>query len=107
MTQQYEQLFTQMLPVIESKKTELHLYGYPTITNEDIWTFCIQKKWRKKEIETMRIHEMVNEILRVTPAQFMTYTQIEEQRDSDNWFSSLDNEEFRTLLAPAQSNEEI
>ncbi|WP_203246815.1 post-transcriptional regulator [Sporosarcina beigongshangi] len=107
MTRQYEPLFTQMLPVIESKKTEFHLYGYPTITNEDIWTFCVQKKWRKKEIETMKIHEMVNEILRVTPAEFMTFTHIEEQRGSDNWFADLNNEEFRTLLAPVQSKEEI
>jgi hypothetical protein len=106
MAQQYDQLFTQMLPVIDSKKTEFHLYGYPTITNEDIWTFCVQKKWRKKDIEAMRTHEMVNEILHVSPAEFMTFTQIEEQRGSD-WFADINSEEFRTLLAPVQSKLEI
>ncbi len=101
MSQQYEHLFTEMLPVIDSKKTEFHLYGYPTVTNEDIWTFCVQKKWRKKDIATMRMHEMVHEILHVTPAQFMTFTQIEEQRGSD-WFSDLNSEELQILLAPDQ-----
>ena len=51
MTKQFGQLFTHMLPAIESKKTEFHLYGYTTVTEEDIWTYCVQKKWRKKDIE--------------------------------------------------------
>lgn len=106
MLQQYEQLFSYMLPVIDSKKNEFHLYGYPTITNEDIWTFCVKKKWRKKDIAAMRKHEMVNEILQVTPAQFMMFTQIEEQRDS-NWFSDLNSEELQILLSPIQTRGEI
>ena len=39
--------------------------------------------------------------LHVTPAQFMTFTQIEEQRGSD-WFSDLNSEELQILLAPVQ-----
>ena len=48
---QFGQLFTHMLPAIESKKTEFHLYGYTTVTEEDIWTYCVRKKWRKKDVE--------------------------------------------------------
>lgn len=99
MAQQFEQLFMHMLPAIESKKTEFHLYGYSTVTNEDIWAYCVQKKWRKKDILAMRMHGMVNEILYVSPAEFMTYTHIEEQRDS-NWFSDLNREELQILLKP-------
>lgn len=47
----------------------------------------------------MRIHEIVNGVLALTPAEFMTYTQIEEQRDS-NWFSDLNNDELQLLLSP-------
>ena len=36
----------------------------------------------------MRMHEIANDILQITPAEFMTFTQIEEQRGSD-WFSDL------------------
>ena len=41
----------------------------------------------------MRIHEIVNGILRFHPAEFMTYTQIEEQRGFD-WFSDLNSDEL-------------
>lgn len=104
MTIQSEQRFIQMLPAIESKKNEFHLYGYPTVTEEDIWTYCIRKKWRKKDVDSMKIHEIVKGILQITPAEFMTYTQIEEQRGSD-WFSDLNNEELQILLStPKQEN---
>ena len=106
MALQFGQLFTQMFPAIESKKTEFHLYGYSTIVEEDIWLFCVQKKWRKKNIETMRPYELVNDILQITPAEFMTYTQIEEQRSS-NWFSDLNSEELQILLTPLQSKNKV
>lgn len=96
---QFEQLFTHLLPVMVSKKNELHLYGYTSVTEEEIWTYCIRKKWRKKNVESMRIYELTKDILRISPAEYMTFTQIEEQRDS-NWFSDLNSEELQILLAP-------
>ncbi len=105
MTLQYAEIFHHMLPAIESKKSEFHLYGYTTITEEEIWTYCILKKWRKKDIETMPMHEIVNEILQITPAQFMTYTQVEEQRGSD-WFSDLNSDELQILLSPSKKDNE-
>ncbi|MER2090485.1 MAG: post-transcriptional regulator [Sporosarcina sp.] len=103
---QFGQLFNQMLPAIESKKTEFHLYGYTTVTEEDIWTFCVRKKWRKKDVDTMGMHEIANGILKISPAEFMTFTQIEEQRGS-NWFSNLNREELQTLLTPHKSKDEV
>ncbi|MBE1554600.1 post-transcriptional regulator [Sporosarcina limicola] len=102
MSIQFSKIFTHMLPAIESKKTEFHLFGYPTVTEEEIWAYCIQKKWRKKDISSMSVHEIVNGILRITPAEYMTYTQIEEQRNSD-WFSDLNSDELQILLAPQKS----
>ncbi|CAM3112284.1 post-transcriptional regulator [Filibacter tadaridae] len=99
---EFEQLFTHMLPAIESKKNEFHLYGYPTVTTTDIWTYCVKKKWRKKDIAAMRIHEMANDILRISPSAFMTYTQIEEQREGD-WFSDLNSDELQILLTSQKS----
>jgi len=98
-TIQFEQIFKHALPAIQSKRDEFRLYGYHTVTNEEIWKFCIRKKWRKKNVSTMKIHEIVNGILALTPAEFMTYTQIEEQRDS-NWFSDLNSDELQLLLSP-------
>ena len=106
MTIQFGELFNHMVPAIESKKNEFHLYGYTTVTEEDIWTYCIRKKWRKKEVDSMKMHEIVNGILQISPAEFMTFTQIEEQRGSD-WFSDLNSDELQTLLAPQKSKNKL
>lgn len=106
MTLQFEQLFIQVLPAVESKKNEFHLYGYTTVTEEEIWTYCIRKKWRKKDVDSMKLHEIVNSVLQVTPAEFMTYTQIEEQRGSD-WFSDLNSEELQILLSPQKQENKL
>ena len=106
MSTQFRQLFEHMLPAIESKKTEFHLYGYTTVTDADIWTFCVKKKWRKNDIEKMGLHEIANGILKISPAEFMTYTQIEEQRGS-NWFSDLNSDELQILLTPHKSKKKL
>lgn len=56
----------------------------------------------QKDILAMRMHEMAHDILHVSSAEFMTFTQIEEQRSSD-WFSAINSEELQILLAPVQS----
>ena len=94
---QFEQIYTNMLPAIESKMTEFHLYGYTTVTEVDIWTYCVQKKWRNKDVSSMRTYEIANDILQLLPAAFMTFTQIEAQRSSD-WFSDLNSDELQNLL---------
>ncbi|MBB4825824.1 hypothetical protein HNO89_003060 [Sporosarcina luteola] len=96
---EHKDIFEHALPAIESKRNEFRLYGYETVKDEEIWTYCVRKRWRKKNVESMGIHEVVNDILKLTPAEFMTFTQIEEQRDS-NWFSDLNSDELQLLLAP-------
>ncbi|MHA6259298.1 post-transcriptional regulator [Sporosarcina sp. CAU 1771] len=101
---QFNQLFSHMLPALESKKNEFHLYGYTTVTEEDIWTYCVQKKWRRKNVDSMRTYEIANDILQLLPAAFMTFTQIEEQRASD-WFSDINSDELQALLAPQKKKD--
>jgi len=92
-------IYTNMLPVLQSKKNEFHLYGYDTVTEEDIWVYCIRKIWQKKDVSEMRVYEITNDILKILPAAFMTFTQIEEQRNSD-WFSDINSDELNILLHP-------
>lgn len=101
---QFEDIFIHMLPALESKKTEFHHYGYTTVTEGDLWTYLVQKKWRRKDVASMRTYEIANDILQLLPAAFMTFTQIEEQRDSD-WFSDLNSDELQALLAPQKTKE--
>ena len=50
MENHYKEMFTHVLPAIESKKSEFEVYQYQTVTEEDIWKYCVTKKWRKKDI---------------------------------------------------------
>ncbi|MGN7408526.1 MULTISPECIES: post-transcriptional regulator [unclassified Sporosarcina] len=100
----YEQLFDHVRPAIESKMNEFHFYGYSTVTEKDIWKYCVQKKWRKRNISEMRTYELINDVMELTPAEYMTYTQIEEQRGSD-WFSDLNSDELQLLLSPKKNSE--
>lgn len=99
MEENSKKIFINMLPAFESKRNEFHLYGYTTVTIEDIWNFCVQKIWRNKNIDEMAVHQIVNDILKISPAAFMTFTQIEAQRDAD-WFSDLNSDELQMLLGP-------
>lgn len=101
----HERLFDHVRPATESKKNEFYYYGYTTVTSADIWKYCVQKKWRKRDIPEMRIHELTNDIMELTPAEYMTYTQIEEQRGSD-WFSDLNSDELQLLLSPKKKTED-
>lgn len=96
------QLFTKMMPALVSKKNEFHLYGYTSVTEEDIWIYCVRKIWRNKDVDSMRTYHVVNDVLGILPAAFMTHTQIELQRN-DDWFSDLNSDELQMLLSPKKN----
>ena len=95
----YEDIFLHVLPALESKKSEFKVYNYGTVTENDIWKYCITKKWRKQNIATLPLHRIVNDVLSVTPAEYMTFVQIQNSRTS-NWFSEINQEELKLLLNP-------
>jgi hypothetical protein len=99
MSVKYEDLFQLVQPALESKIHEFRLYNYNSVKEADIWQYCINKKWRKRDIMDMRVSEMVNDVLAVSPAQFMTHTQIEDFKTS-NWFSELNEGSLQALLNP-------
>lgn len=104
MTIQYEKLFQKVLPVLQSKLEEIEYYQYDSITVEDIWNFCIQKKWRKQNIEDIRLHQLVETIFSVTPSEIVSHFQIQQFRE-ENWFGDLSGEGLRNLLNPQKENE--
>lgn len=99
MSVKYEELFELVRPALESKVFEFRLYNYDSVTDVDVWHYCINKKWRKRDILEMRVSEMVNDILETSPAQYMTHTQIEDFRTS-NWFSDINKDDLQELLKP-------
>lgn len=102
MDQQRTNLYKQLLPALESKKDELTFYGYSEITEEDLLDYLVVKKWRKKDISLMRSYEMISDVLAITAAQFMTHTQTEAQRNSEDLLE-LSEEDFSVLFSPKKS----
>ncbi|TQR19220.1 post-transcriptional regulator [Psychrobacillus vulpis] len=93
----YEEIFKHVLPALESKKSEFEVYQYKTVSEKDIWNFCNTKKWRKKVVAEIPLHQIVNDILSISPAEYMTFEQIENFKTS-NWFSEINQEELQLLL---------
>ena len=96
---QFEQLYKEVLPVLQSKMDEINYYEYDGITVEDIWNFCVKKKWRKKKVEELRLHEIVETIYSVRPSEIVSYFQI-QQFHSENWFGNISDSELQALLKP-------
>ncbi|EMR05840.1 hypothetical protein C772_02111 [Bhargavaea cecembensis DSE10] len=99
-------LFDRVRPALSNKADEFSFYGYGSVTEEDLWTYCLGKLWRKKEIRAIPVHEAVGDILSISPSRYMTHTQVEgfKKAAGNSGFGGLDEEEFRELLAPKGRN---
>lgn len=99
MKRQYEQLFHKVFPALDSKMNEFNFYEYNAISIDDLWNYCIEKKWRKKKVEQLRLHEIVSTILNITPSEIVSHGQVQEFKKSD-WFSEANSNELQFLLNP-------
>jgi Post-transcriptional regulator len=101
---QYEQLYNKVLPVLQSKMDEIKYYEYDGMTTEEIWNFCIKKKWRKKTMEELRLFEIVETIYSIKPSEIVSYFQI-QQFKTTNWFNEVTHDELQMLLGPKNSKD--
>lgn len=99
MKNDYHEIFTHVLPALESKRNEFVVYQYDTVTEQDIWKYCVTKKWRKKDVPSLPLYQIINDILTISPSEFMTFEHIENQRTA-NWFSEVSQDELQMLLNP-------
>ena len=101
----YEHIYQHVLPALESKRNEFNHYQYDSVTEEDIWKYLLRKKWRKKDVSELPLYQMINDIMKISPAEYMTNTQVEEFKTA-NWFSDLNQEELQVLLNPQAGKSE-
>ncbi len=59
--QSLEELYTRIFPALRTKKREIRRMGYSFITEEDIWNYLKEEKWKKSE--NLSLSDMVNDIL--------------------------------------------
>ncbi|MGE7693031.1 post-transcriptional regulator [Lysinibacillus sp. NPDC094177] len=102
MSVQHEQLFEKIRPAIDSKMEEFKHYQYDAITAEELWRYCVEKKWRRKNIEQLRLHEIIATIFAVSPSDIVSFNQVEFLQSND-WFTELNTEELKMLLGPVKT----
>lgn len=105
MSMQHAQLFEKIRPAIECKIEEFKFYQYDTITAEEFWRYCVEKKWRKKDVEQLRLYEITATIFNVSPSDIVSFNQVEFLQ-KDNWFTEVSAGELNCLLSPSQNQSE-
>ncbi len=98
----YPEKYKQVLPALESKCSEFTYLQYETFTPEALWDFCLKKKWKKKKVAAMRLHEMVSDIMELTASEFVAYHQVEAFKTAD-FFTEESMADLQQLLHPARS----
>ena len=93
----YESLYRKVQIVLQSKLEEFQLYDYDAITIEQLWMYCVEKKWRKQIIEELPLHVVVSSIFSVTPSELLNYAQVEGLKAIDGMVE-LSTEELEMLL---------
>lgn len=101
----FQSLYDKVLIVLDSKIEEFKYYGYKEITKHELWSYCIKKKWRKMNIEQLRLHEVVETIYNVSASEMMNYLQVTKLREQQS-LVIISQEEMKLLLNPMLNCEE-
>ena len=59
--QNIKQLYNRLLPALRTKKTEMIRYGINYVSEEDIWNYLKEIKWKKAN--NLSLYDMVNDVL--------------------------------------------
>lgn len=92
---QYDQFRIQVEPALQSKLEELSILGYGTHNETQLWNFLTKKKWKKPN-EEIYLYEIVQDILRLKPGEFMSFQTVEALKSSQ--FSLPNEEDWKELL---------
>ena len=85
--QNYEHFYKKVKPALVSKQEEFLLLGYDNVSQEDIWTFLLKKKWAKGDHE-MRLFEVVQSILSLKVGELINFMSVEALKDAEFRFES-------------------
>ncbi len=98
----YKLLFDQVQLVLQSKLDDFKMQQYTEITMEEMWNYCLKKKWKKRQVEEIPINEIVATIFSLTPSEIVNHAHINELYKTDLNIG-LDLEELNLLLRPLKS----
>ena len=72
----HKPLFDQVQLVLQSKINDFKMQRYTEITMEEMWNYCMKKKWKKRQIEDIPIYEIVATIYSLTPSEIVSQAHI-------------------------------
>ena len=98
----HKPLFDQVQLVLQSKLDDFKMQRYTEITMEEMWNYCIKKKWKKRQIEDIPIYEIVATIYSLTPSEIVSQAHINELYKTDLNLG-INLEELNLLLKPLKS----
>jgi hypothetical protein len=91
----FDHFRTQVQPVLASKLEEFRLLGIDSVTEKELWSFLLKKKWKKVKGE-MKLYEIIQEILSVKVSDYISFATIESYKTTE--FSFDDENEMKELL---------
>lgn len=98
----HKPLFDQVQLVLQSKLDDFKMQRYTEITMEEMWNYCMKKKWKKRQIEDIPIYEIVATIYSLTPSEIVSQAHINELYKT-NLNLGINLEELNLLLKPLKS----
>lgn len=97
MTIRYQKLYDKVQLILQSKIEEFRYYHYNAISKEQLWQYCIEKKWRKRNIDELALYEVVATIFAITPSEVVNHQQLTAFKTAQ-WFTELSQDELDLLL---------
>ena len=69
--QNIKQLYNRLLPALRTKKSEMIRYGINYVSEEDIWNYLKEIKWKKAN--NLSLYDMVNDVLNTDNSYIESY----------------------------------
>lgn len=91
----YDIFFEEVEPALDVKIDEFRFLGYEHVTRAQLWEYLKKKKWKTPK-STIRLFEIVEDVLGIKVGEFINYTTVEAYMDTE--FSLENAEEMKQLL---------
>lgn len=75
--------------VLENKKNEFHMLGHDNTTSDDIWDCLIAVVWKESN-PSMRLYEVVADVLQLQITTYMTYLTRGIYEENDDLLASIE-----------------
>ena len=96
-------IYLHVLPALQLKLDEFYtIYNYQEITEEELWEYCLNYKFKHDDIEKQSINKIVKVIFNISMLDIIHYKQVLDDC-SRGYFGKLSEEEIHFLLGSFRS----